>query len=246
PPTAVSQASSRPLSARMYGFTHVVQDWNNCGPANITMALSHFGWRENQTFAANYLKPNTEDKNVSPAELVNFVREQTFVRAITRVGGSMEMLKQFIAANIPVIVETGYFLEGEAWLGHYQTVVGYDDNQSVFYVYDSWLGTGVNEAGLTETYLDFDTNWQAFNRVIIAIYEPDREAIVQQILGDHADDRKAEEHALETAIAEANADLQNAYAWFNMGSSYTKLGDYERAASAYDQARLLGTLPYRM
>ncbi len=142
-PVSQSVASiSRPSTARMYGFTYVRQGWNDCGPANITMALSHFGWQQTQDYAANILKPNPEDKNVSPSEMVNFVRTYTEVSAITRIGGDMELLKDFIAANIPVIVETGYSLEGEDWLGHYQTLVGYDDAQNVFYIYDSWLGNG--------------------------------------------------------------------------------------------------------
>ncbi|MFN8448838.1 MAG: tetratricopeptide repeat protein [Anaerolineae bacterium] len=230
----------------MYGFTYVRQGWNDCGPANITMALSHFGWRETQEYAASILKPNTEDKNVSPSEMVSFVRQQTQVSAITRMGGDIELVKDFIAANIPIIVETGYYLEGENWLGHYQTVVGYDDNQSVFYIYDSWLGIGTGDAGIAEHYSDFDANWQYFNRAFIVIYEKDRENVVQQILGDRADVTKADEHALAVAQQEARADRQNALAWFNLGTSYTRLGQYEQAATAYDQARRLGTLPFRM
>ena len=240
-----SSAVSRPLSTRMYGFTWIRETWNNCGPANITMALSHYGWRETQEYAANFLKPNPEDKNVSPAEMVNFVRQQTEVRAITRVGGDMDMLKNFIAANIPVITETGYSLEGENWLGHYQTIVGYDDNQSSFFIYDSWLGDGEDDAGMAVRYNDFDANWQAFNRTFIAVYEPDREGVVQQLLGDRADVNADAQHALEVAIGEARTNPQNAFAWFNIGSSYTKLGDYERAAAAFDHARQLD-LPYRM
>lgn len=247
PPTSAPQrvsAVNRPPNARMYGFTWVRQGWNNCGPANITMALSHYGWRESQDFAANILKPVTEDKNVSPYEMVNFVRNQTQVSAITRNGGDLDLIKDFIAANIPVIVETSYMLEGEDWLGHYQTVVGYDDNQAVFYVYDSWLGTGADGQGLPERYTDFDSRWQQFNRVFIAIYEKERENVVQQILGDRADVQQADQHALEVAIAEANADRQNKFAWFNIGTSYTRLGDYERAAAAYDRA-LQMNLPFR-
>ncbi|MEP7293702.1 MAG: C39 family peptidase [Chloroflexota bacterium] len=240
-----TSAVNRLPANRMYGFTYVRQGWNNCGPANITMALSHYGWRESQEFAASILKPVTEDKNVSPSEMVNFVRTQTQVSAITRMGGDMGLLKDLISANVPVIVETGYSLEGEDWLGHYQTIVGYDDTQAVFYVYDSWLGTGTGDTGLPERYSDFDSRWQAFNRTFIVIYEKDREGVVQQILGDRADVTEADQHALEVATAEATADRQNGFAWFNIGTSYTRLGDYERAAAAYDQARLLD-LPFRM
>ena len=255
PPTTAAQdaptpqtvsAISRPAAQRMYGFTYVRETWNNCGPANITMVLSHYGWRETQEYAASYLKPNPEDKNVSPVEMVNFVRDQTQISAITRIGGDMELLKQLIAANIPVIIETGYSLEGESWLGHYQTIVGYDDAQNVFYIYDSWLGTGTGDAGMTEHYGDFDSRWQAFNRTFIVVYEKDRENAVIQILGDRADVTKADQHALEVAVGEAKADPQNGFAWFNIGTAYDKLGQFDKAASAYDQAFRLQVLPFRM
>jgi hypothetical protein len=56
---------SRPSRELMTGFTYVRQTWNNCGPANITMALSYFGWREDQSVAAAYLKPDREECNPS-------------------------------------------------------------------------------------------------------------------------------------------------------------------------------------
>jgi hypothetical protein len=230
----------------MYGFTYVRQGWNDCGPANITMGLSHYGWRESMQYAADAMKPNPEDKNVSPYEMVNFVRTHTQVSAITRMGGDMNLIKDFIAANIPVIAETGYWLEGEDWLGHYQTIVGYDDAQGVFYIYDSWLGTGVGDVGIAEHYSKFDENWQVFNRTFIAIYEKEREGTVQRILGDRADVARADQIALETATTETRANPQNVYAWFNMGTSYTRLGQYEQAAAAYDRAIRLRGLPFRM
>lgn len=242
---ATPRAFSRPSAARMYSFTHIQQGWNNCGPANITMALSFFGWRESQDYAAQFLKPNDEDKNVSPSEMVAFVRQQTQVSALTRYGGDMELLKDFIAANVPIIIETGYMPEGYDWIGHYQTVVGYDDTQRVFFVYDSYLGTGEGGAGLTVAYDEFDRLWRHFNRLFIALYEPSREGLVAQILGDRADVSRAAEIAAETAQAEATANPRDVFAWFNLGTSLTRLGRYEQAAAAYDRAMSLG-IPFRM
>ncbi|MDZ4762956.1 MAG: C39 family peptidase [Chloroflexota bacterium] len=242
---ATAQAVVLPASARMYGFTHVQQLWNNCGPANITMALSFFGWSDSQETAANFLKPVAEDKNVTPAEMVNFVNTQSQIKAITRIGGDMDMLKAFIAANIPVIVETSYQFEGYDWIGHYQTVVGYDDAARSFYVYDSYIGTGANGAGIPEPYDRFDRVWQNFNRTFIALYEPDREGLIAQILGGRADLTSAAENALTVAQAEARANPNDAFAWFNMGSSLVELGQYERAAAAYDNANR-AQIPFRI
>lgn len=234
-----------PLDARLYGFTYVRQGWNNCGPANITMALSYFGWRESQDYAAGILKPDREDKNVSPFELVNFVNENSGVRAAVRIGGDMDTLKLLLANNFPVIVETGYTPEGYDWIGHYKTVVGYDDNLQSFYIYDSYLGSGSAGEGLTISYTDFDRNWQAFNRVFIVLYEQQNEGRVVELLGELADPAKAAENALLVAQQEARRDPQNEFAWFNMGTALVRLGRYEEAAAAYDRANQIG-LHFRM
>src|SRR5690606_23874446 len=174
------------------------------------------------------------------------VNENTFVKAIWRIGGDLEMLKNLVAANFPVVIETGGpFAEGYDWIGHYQTVVGYDDNQRQIYLYDSYLGTGTNGEGLAESYDIFDDRWQDFNRVFIVVYEPDREAEVARILGDRADPRQAAQIALETAQAEAPLNPADPIPWFNMGTAFLRLGLYEEAAAAYDNAMRQG-LPFRM
>jgi tetratricopeptide (TPR) repeat protein len=161
-------------------------------------------------------------------------------------GGDLTLLKAFIAAQIPVLIETGYMPEGSDWLGHYQTVVAYDDLADNFYIYDSWLGNGASGEGLPESFDSVDDNWHHFNRTFIAIYEPSREAEVRAILGERADPTRAAELALEVARADARANPRDAFAWFNMGTSYTRLGQYQEAAAAYDQARREGSLPWRM
>lgn len=244
----VSQSSSTvntPLSALLTGITPVKQGWNNCGPANITMALSYYGWTQTQDFALSFLKPDREDKNVNPWELVNFVNEQSQIRALYRVGGDMRLIKQLVSNRFPVLIETGYMFEGSDWLGHYQTVVGYDDTKQVFYVYDSYLGTGENGTGMPKTYEDFDTFWENFNRTFIVLYKPEEEGTIRALLGDRADVTKAYEIAAQTAQQEASENPQNAFAWFNLGSSLTKLGKFQQAAAAFDKARQVG-LHWRM
>ncbi len=235
----------RVQAARLYGFTPVKQTWNNCGPANITMALSYYGWRQGQETAAAYLKPDREDKNVSPWEMVAFVNDQTGVRALTRVGGTLDLLKDFLANEFPVIIETGYMPEGYDWIGHYQTLVGYDDAQRVFYLYDSYLGSGENGAGLPGSYEMLDRFWSHFNRTFIVLYRQDEEDRIRRILGDWADPQVAAERAAATAQEEARRDPKNGFAWFNLGSSLTRLGRYQEASAAFDQARRIG-VPWRM
>jgi tetratricopeptide (TPR) repeat protein len=178
--------------------------------------------------------------------MVQFVNEQSDLRAITRMGGDLTLLKSLIAAQFPVIIETGYMPEGYDWIGHYQTVVAYDDLQDMIYLYDSFLGDGTSGEGLAESYADLDRNWQHFNRTFIVIYDPNRESEIRAILGERADPVRAAEIALDAAQAEALANRRDVFAWFNMGTSLTRLGRYDEAAAAFDKARSEGALPWRM
>ena len=74
--TLVSPLSMAPSSHQMSGFRYEPQGWNNCGPATLTMGLSYFGYQNNQTVAAAWLKPDYEDKNVSPWQMEEFVNTQ--------------------------------------------------------------------------------------------------------------------------------------------------------------------------
>ncbi len=244
-PAAASTALNLPVSAYNGGFRYDRQGWNNCGPANAAMALSYYGWQGTQDDAASYLKPDREDKNVSPGEIVRFINEQSFVRGLTRVGGDMNMIKAFVAAGFPVIAEVGGLLyEGDNWVGHYRTVVGYDDSQQAMLIYDTWLGIGDGN-GITVPYDEFDSTWQPFNRIFIVVYPPDRENDVVRILGDLADINLAAEHALEVAREEARTAPQNPFVWFNIGASLARLERYDEAQHAFDEATRL-RLPFRM
>lgn len=236
---------ARPTTQILGGIRWEQQTWNNCGPANITMALSYYGWTRNQDFAESILRPETEDKNVRPDEMIAFVNEQTDLNALYRYGGDIDMVKDFLANGFPVILETGYAPEGNDWLGHYQTVAGYDDGQQAFFAYDSFIGANYPDGIVVESYRDLDDNWQDFNRVFIVIYEPSRENLVMDLLGVRADPTQAAEHAFNVAQEEALANPRDPFAYFNMGVSLAQLERYDEAQTAFDYANRLG-FPYRM
>ena len=52
-------------------------------------------------------------------------------------------------------------------------------------------------------------------------------------------------HSIDTARSELLTNDQDAFGWFNLGSSLVALGRYEEAAAAFDQARTIG-VPWRM
>jgi hypothetical protein len=220
------------------------QDWNNCGPATLALTLRMFGWEGDQFDISDLLKPDRGDKNVNVEELIHFVRTRAgWLQADFRVGGTAETLKRFLAAGYPVIVEKGLDLpQDEAaggWSGHYLLVTGYDDEQGVWITQDSYLGP---DRPVTYEYLD--GHWQSFNRLFLFVYRPEDERAVLQLLGEDADRDRNRERALEAARAEIEADPEDAFAWFNLGSNLVYFERYGEAAAAFDNALGLG-LPWR-
>lgn len=242
---AQDAAPDLPTAHRLDGITYHAQWWNNCGPATLTMALSYFGYSEDQGRAANWLKPNREDKNVSPWQMVEFVNTQVTelpVYSLKRYGGDLTRIKSLVHAGFPVIIEVGYDPDraAQGWMGHYLLMTGWDDAQGVIYTMDSYDG-----ANLPYSYDHIETHWQHFNYVYMVLYEGGDEPRLLELLGDDADMQQNYINAFYAAREEAIADETDAFAWFNMGSMLTELGRYEDAARAFDRAREIG-LPWRM
>ncbi len=250
-PLTVSPDGALPAFVRLEGIMYEQQGWNNQGPAALTMALSYYGWTHNEERAAKWLKPNAEDKNVSPGELVAFVNDettgvyaQTGAQAIARLGGDLVLLKRLLAAGFPVVVEVSLQPQGEDWMGHYLLLMGYDEQQQQFLTYDSYLGSN-NGQGRPSPYTIFDDRWQDFNRTLVVVYRPADESTLRDALQGYASPWYGYQRALDTARIEASQNSEDAFAWFNMGTAYTLLGDYDLAGVAYDEAFKIG-LPWRM
>ena len=240
-----------PTSSALSGFEFEYQGWNNCGPATLTNALTHFGYSDDQLRAANWLKPNREDKNVTPQEMIAFVNSQVPelpVFALTRIGGDIDLLKTLIANQFPVIIEEGYDPPGEnlGWMGHYLLIAGYDDSAQQFTTLDSYKGPNQ-----VYSYDHINEFWQHFNRRYIVVYESGREPELLELLGSDADIQQNALNTLEEMRQEALQNPQDPFTWFNIGSTYVALAPtyqqqaYEFAAVAYDEARKYG-LPWRM
>ena len=211
------------------------------------MYLRFYGWEGEQEDIADVLKPNIKDRNVNVEELAYYIRTRAgWLNIEYRVGGDLEMLKQFLAAGIPVMVEEsfqldqGYWRDDDQWAAHYFLLTAYDDASSTFTGQDSFHGPDQ-----TVTYEELDEYWQSFNRVYILLYLPHQTETVEAILGPHSDADYNRQYALEIAEEETKIDPDNAYAWFNLGTNLTYFERYIEATDAYDKARELG-LPQRM
>ena len=240
--TPTRTPTSIPQNAKLTGFKHEYQTWNNCGPATLSMALSFWGWEGNQQPIAAFTKPNSRDKNVMPYELTDFVDAKTQLMALSRVGGNIGLLKRLIAAGFPVIVEKGF--EGpdfEGWMGHYVLATGYDDSDQRFTLQDSYYGPDQ-----VMIYDDLESYWRAFNFTYLVIYPPERKDEVQTILGSQMDEEDNYRSAAQTASNEIYAltGRDQFFAWFNRGTNLVRLQDYAGAAAAYDEAfALYPTIP---
>jgi len=216
------------------GVRNEVETRNNCGPATLSMALSYWGWQGDQTTTRTTLRPYTDidDKSVRLDELVSYVHSQTSLRAIARAGGSVDLMKEFIAAGFPVIVKKGLVTSG--WIGHYILLTGYDDSSGHFLSQDSLIVS----PDAPVSYSDLVEWWRHFNYQFLVVFPPESEAAVLAILGPHQDTAYNYQSAAENALAEIPSLEGRAlfFAWHNLGSSYMGLGDANRAAQAFDTA----------
>ena len=233
-PTSTKALTPIPKSIQLDGVRHEYQTWNNCGPATLAMALSYWGWEGDQRPIAAFVKPNPRDKNVMPYEMAAYIEEETQLKVIHRVGGDIELLKRFLAAGLPVIIEKGFVgRDFDGWMGHYVLVTGYNDSDQRFMLQDSYYGPDQIMG-----YQDLESYWRAFNFTYLVIYSPERREEVMSILGSHAD----EEYNYRDAVQKASDDIyiltgrDQFFAWFNRGTNLMQLQDYAGAAAAYDDA----------
>jgi tetratricopeptide (TPR) repeat protein len=230
------------------GATHAWQTWNNCGPATLSMNLSYFGSKVTQADVAAVLRPDKDDKNVSPDELTTYARGQGY-RALVRANGDAGRLRLLLSNGIPVIVETWHEPKPNDGMGHYRLLMGYDDASREWIAYDSYDGKGLDFSagytGIRMPYDEFERLWKVFHNVYIIIYPQEEAGVVAGILGSDVDDRSMWEDAQQASKAALQSTPQDPFLWFNLGTDLVAAGRFGEAAEAYDQARQIG-LPWRM
>ena len=251
PPTTTPTATTAPLPVQVSlpSPPYELQTPNNCGPATLSMALHLYGWEGSQTEIADQIKPVLQDRNVNPEEMAYYVRNFAgWLNIGYRVAGDLTTLKKLLAANYPVIVESVTSLDpndalgptDDLWAAHYLLLTGYDDNSQTFTIQDSYHG-----ADLTISYEQLEEDWAPFNNLYMLLYSSDDESELEFLLGTDWDVNANRQRALANARSNVEADPNNAYAWFNLGSDLVYFEEYEEAALAYDKAREL-SLPLRM
>jgi hypothetical protein len=266
-PTALPTMTTTPLptTVMLQGvkYEHQHGRLNYCGPSNFSMALTFWGWKGNRDVVGKAVKPSDKDKNVMPYEFQDFIADNVpGMTSVIRYGGDIDMLKRMVAAGFPVVVEKGIYerdINGNmGWMGHYAFVTGYDETSQEIIYQDTYQPEPKTNPGPNRhiKYSTFTEGWRAFDYVFVVVYPNEKESQVMALLGPLADETQAARHALEVAQSEAQtlSDIDQFFAWFNVGTSHVALLEYADAATAYDYAfNLYANLnvedsvrPYRM
>ncbi len=231
-----------PISKTLSGGTHIFQTFNNCGPASLSMTLSYYGQTVSQLTLGSQLRPyqrpngDNDDKSVTLSELSLKATEYGYT-TYHRPAGDIEILKQFIVNDIPVITRT--WLKTNEDIGHYRVIKGYDDSKKVLIQDDSLQGKN-----LEYTYKDFSDLWQAFNYEFLVLIPENKQDLAIQILGDLVDEDSAWKLAYELSKSQQTEDNNNKYALFNQAVSAYYLGEYQTTIDLYEQVQ--ASLPKRM
>jgi tetratricopeptide (TPR) repeat protein len=230
-PTATpSPVATLPARVFLESMGHEYQKLNNCGPVSLAASASFFGIQITQFDAADAVKGNPEDRNVSPEEMVDYLHSLG-LGAVYRVNGSHELMQRLLARQIPVIVHQWLVRPADGVLvGHYRVLRGYDAEAGHFVANDPYTGPqyAISQA-------EFEDWWRPFNRGYIPVYRLEQEAEVAGVLGEDWDEGANQRRALAQAEAEI-ASLGDGYAFFNLAEAYLALGQPAEAVAAYERA----------
>ena len=241
-------------SVQITNLVTVTEMVNQSGANSLDLLLRF--WGSIEAGSDQVLPGRNNIVSITPFNIVKFVDANTNLRAISRVGGDINILKRFVAAGFPVIVERGIdgaAVDGDSkWIGTYDVVNGYDDTQKSLSILSSYRARGVYTY---ISYGSFEQQWRAFNYQYLVIYKPVQEEMVNQILGYQANTDENYRQAAQKASVDAYNSIyirDEFFAWFNRGINLTYLHKYPEAATTFDQAFSLykkipeSELPWRM
>lgn len=208
------------------------QTFNNCGPANLAMNVTYWGWPTNQAVTEDALKTHPDDRNVMLSEMEAYVEANTNLKGLIRYGGDMDIIRQLLSGGFPVLLERGHTDPKDGWMGHYSIVTSYDDAARTVTIPDTLLGM------MTMSYDDLLIDWAHFDGIYLVVYPADREQDVLPLLGAHADpveNLRLTLQQIEQRIASVSG-RELFFALYSKGSILVEMQDYLAASQAYDQA----------
>ncbi|MBI2610507.1 C39 family peptidase [Candidatus Kaiserbacteria bacterium] len=223
-----------PSKKTIEGLPHAWQTFNNCSSVGLMVALSHWGIADTQEAIAEATRPwnnpkgNNDDKSVTLYELADYAKEKYGLAVYVRPHGDIELLKEFIASDIPVVARTLMYPEDD--IVHYRVVKGYDDSTKTFV--ESNGIDGPNHTFSYDRWLHF---WKDFNYSYLIVVPPEKKALVERILGDERNERVAWQNAKARAEGELANNPNDLRAHYNLVTALYYLGDYEGSAREFEK-----------
>lgn len=244
-PTIIPNPTPIPLnippSKTLNNDYHIFQTYNNCGPAALSMALSYYGINKSQAQLGEELRPyqipggDNDDKSVTLEEVAEKSKEYGLTPYL-RPNGNNEIIKKFIASDIPVVART-WLKEGDD-IGHYRIIKGYDDNTKEFIQDDSLQGKN-----LRYSYDSFDKIWDKFNYQYLVLIPESKLELAKQIIGEDLNEKVAWQKAVELSKQKLQENPNDYTAGFNLSVAYYKLGEYQKSVEAFEKVE--SKLPFR-
>ena len=221
-----------PATFELDGMGLEYQSMNNCGPANLSMYVTYWGWPSTQDVTKAGLRTHEDDRNVMLSEMRDYVFEKTNLSALIRYGGTIDIVKRLVSGGFPILLERGHTDPKNGWMGHYSIVTAYDDAQQTVRIPDTLLGV------MNLSYSDLMLDWAHFDGIYLVVYPPEREAEVLALLGPDADPAKNLQNTLDqvTARIPQVSGRELFFTWYSRGSVLVEMQNYIEAAQAYDQA----------
>jgi len=221
---------------------YINQGFNNCGPATLAMVLNWHGKNSNQEDLGQELRPyqnpigDNDDKSVFLQEFEPVIKRYD-LQSYYRVNGTIDLLKLFVANDLPVIVRT--WLHPDEDIGHFKIVRGFDNTRNVVIHDDSYEGPDIEL-----DYKTFEDMWQPFNSEYLVVFPADKKPIVDAILKDEADLDTAYKNSTKRSQEMLQNNPENIYAHFNLSTAYYHLGDYQQSVNHFERVQY--QLPSRM
>jgi len=226
--------SGLPNSKFIDGLAHVGQSFNNCSSVGLMITLSHWGIRETQEAIAEATRPwnnprgDNDDKSVTLYELADYAREKHGMLTYVRPNGNIELLKKFLANDIPVLTRALMYPKDD--IVHYRVIRGYDESKQIVIESD-----GIEGPNTPYTYQNWMRMWKDFNYAYAILVPASKKALVESILAEELDEKLAWQNALVRAEAESAKDPSDLRAKYNIVTALYYTGDYSGTVREFEK-----------
>lgn len=232
-PVTANAAEPLPSKKGIEGLSHVFQSFNNCSSVALLIALSRWGVNDTQERIAEGTRPwnnpkgDNDDKSVTLYELADYA-SQYGLATYVRPAGDIELLKKFVANDIPVVARALTYADKD--YVHYRVVKGYDDEKKIIIESD-----GIEGPNQQYSYDKWMHLWKDFNYSYLIVVPLSKQKLVEEILGEEKDAKTAWKNAKARAEADIAKDANDMRGHYNLVTALYSLGDYAGAVREFEK-----------